>query len=187
MEPHDYQYKIIIIGDSSTGKSCLAERFTLDKYNYDSITTIGIEFFQQYISSNNAIIKLQIWDTAGQETYQSICKSYYRDAAGVILCFDNKKSFSNLPKWMKAIKDNCLDNCQILLVGTKSDINNVPATEIDNFITRHDLDYISTSAKNSSNVNECFKKITDLVYATGQFNKRVNKMEPKKASFFCCI
>ncbi len=180
---YDYLFKIIIIGDSYVGKSCLLRRYTDCMYNDDNCTTIGIEFGEQYSKCDKSIIKLQLWDTAGQEAYYSICKSYYRDAAGIILCFDltNRSSFFNIKKWLSDIRKECLYPNRILLVGTKCDLSNIQIThdEIMTFVKKEDLTYIKVSSKKDINVQECFTKLTNIIYEDFILNKKNDIPEHK--------
>lgn len=84
----EYLFKYIIIGDSNVGKSCIVQRFIEGEFNSELENTIGVEFGAKEISINQKLVKLQIWDTAGQEAFQSITRSYYRSAAGALLCYD---------------------------------------------------------------------------------------------------
>jgi Ras-related protein Rab-2A len=102
MASYSYLFKYIVIGDTSVGKSCLLLQFLEKKFKFDHDTTIGVEFGSKIITVKDKHIKLQIWDTAGQETFKSITRSYYRGSIGVILVYDitNRDSFNNISKWL---------------------------------------------------------------------------------------
>lgn len=200
----DHCFKIIIIGDSFTGKSCLVERYIQNKFDSDNVTTIGIEFYQRFVEHDGKIIKLQFWDTAGQEAYHSICKSYYRDAAGIIICFSrhDRNSFMHVNKWLNEVKTECKNPNRVLLVGTKSDYNKfgggVTSDEIYTFAKKNNLEYIETSAKHNIGVEDCFKKITEIIYNDYDKNILVDKIdsiipldtitddEPNKSHCYIC-
>lgn len=122
---YGYVFKFILVGDSGVGKSSMLYRFTEDKFDAEHNVTIGVEFGMKMIKINDRNIKLQIWDTAGQETFRSITRSYYREAAGVILCYDvtNRKSFNDIIGWLEDIRKTS-DVANIILVGTKTDLEN---------------------------------------------------------------
>ena len=102
MSSYSYLFKYIVIGDTSVGKSCLLLQFLEKKFKFDHDTTIGVEFGSKIINVKDKQIKLQIWDTAGQETFKSITRSYYRGSIGVVLVYDitNRDSFNNVSKWL---------------------------------------------------------------------------------------
>ena len=115
--------KLLIIGESSVGKSCLLLRFAEDKFNENFLTTIGIDFKVRKETIDDAKVKLQIWDTAGQEKFRTITKAYYRGANGILLVFDVTKrdSFNKTRSWMTSIKESITDPVDIVLVGNKAD------------------------------------------------------------------
>lgn len=100
-------------------------QFLEKKFKFDHDTTIGVEFGSKIISVNDKQIKLQIWDTAGQETFKSITRSYYRGSIGVILVYDitNRDSFNNIMKWLDETKNYANDKVTMLLVGNKTDLD----------------------------------------------------------------
>lgn len=124
----DYIFKYIIIGNSGVGKSCIVNRFINNEYTDELESTIGVEFGAKVIDlendSKNAKVKLQIWDTAGQETFQSITRSYYRSAAGALLVYDitNKDSLESCENWLNEARTNGNEEMVIGLVGNKSDL-----------------------------------------------------------------
>ena len=121
---YDYLFKLIIIGDSGIGKSCLLNRFADDIFTDSYISTIGVDFKIRTIEVNGRLCKLQIWDTAGQERFRTITSSYYRGAHGIILVFDitNPESFANCEMWLTEVQRYATDQVKIILVGTKSDL-----------------------------------------------------------------
>jgi Ras-related protein Rab-1A len=158
---YDLLFKILIIGDSGVGKSCLLLKFT-DRYFNDSyISTIGVDFKIQTIQLDNKIIKLQIWDTAGQDRFKTITTSYYRGSHGIVIVYDitDKESFLNVHNWLEEINKYASDNVKILLVGNKCDLQNhrqVSIQEGKELANRLNIPFIEASAKDSTNVQQLF-------------------------------
>jgi small GTP-binding protein len=124
----DYIFKYIVIGNSGVGKSCIVNRFISDEYTEELESTIGVEFGAKVVQlegeGRNHTVKLQIWDTAGQETFQSITRSYYRSAAGALLVYDitNKETLTSCENWLNEARTNGNEEMVICLVGNKSDL-----------------------------------------------------------------
>lgn len=120
----DYIFKFVVIGDSSVGKSCLVLQFIEGVFNPDQENTIGVEFGAKVADVNGTKVKIQIWDTAGQEAFQSITRSYYRGAAGALVVFDltKEESFKNAERWLDETKNNGSDEMVVCLVGNKVDL-----------------------------------------------------------------
>ena len=126
MTDYDYLFKFIIIGDSNVGKSCLMLQFIERKFKSFIDPTIGVEFGSKKMDISGKVVKLQIWDTAGQENFRSITRSYFRGAIGALLVFDitNRQSFIDIEKWLKEVKSNTTSNIEMILVGNKCDLKN---------------------------------------------------------------
>ncbi|XP_016140850.1 ras-related protein Rab-13-like isoform X2 [Sinocyclocheilus grahami] len=121
---YDFLFKLLLIGDSGVGKTCLIIRFAEDNFNSTYISTIGIDFKVKTIEFEGKKVKLQVWDTAGQERFKTITTAYYRGAMGIILVYDitDEKSFENIQNWMKSIKENASVGVSRMLMGNKCDI-----------------------------------------------------------------
>ncbi|KAL8554034.1 hypothetical protein ACS0TY_002317 [Phlomoides rotata] len=121
---YDYLFKLLLIGDSSVGKSCLLLRFADDSYVDSYISTIGVDFKIRTVELDGKTIKLQIWDTAGQERFRTITSSYYRGAHGIIIVYDvtEMESFNNVKQWLNEIDRYANDSVCKLLVGNKCDL-----------------------------------------------------------------
>jgi len=158
---YDYLFKLLLIGDSGVGKSCLLLRFADDTYTESYISTIGVDFKIRTIDLNGKTIKLQIWDTAGQERFRTITSSYYRGAHGIIVVFDitDQVSFNNVKQWLQEIDRYACENVNKLLVGNKCDLTNKRVVEYNTAKEYADslgIPFLETSAKNSTNVEQAF-------------------------------
>ncbi|KAK5583044.1 hypothetical protein RB653_004634 [Dictyostelium firmibasis] len=158
---YDYLFKLLLIGDSGVGKSCLLLRFADDTYTESYISTIGVDFKIRTINLDGKIIKLQIWDTAGQERFRTITSSYYRGAHGIIVVYDvtDHVSFNNVKQWMQEIQRYACDSVTRLLVGNKCDL--IEKKIVDTSTAREYADsvgipFLETSAKSSANVEQAF-------------------------------
>jgi len=158
---YDYLIKLLLIGDSGVGKSCLLLRFSDDSFTPSFITTIGIDFKIRTIELEGKRIKLQIWDTAGQERFRTITTAYYRGAMGILLVYDvtDDKSFQNIRNWIRNIEQHASENVNKILIGNKCDL--VDKKVIDTargkaLADEYGIKFLECSAKNSINVDEAF-------------------------------
>lgn len=157
----DALFKLLIIGDSGVGKSCLLLRFADDTYTESYISTIGVDFKIKTIELEGKTIKLQIWDTAGQERFRTITSSYYRGAHGIIIVYDvtDRESFDNVKQWMNEIDRYACEKVNTLLVGNKCDMESkrqVSYEEGQQFADEYGMPFLETSAKNATNVEKAF-------------------------------
>lgn len=164
-----YLFKYIIIGDTGVGKSCLLLQFTDKRFQPMHDLTIGVEFGSRMISLDNKQIKLQIWDTAGQESFRSITRSYYRGAAGALLVYDitRRETFNHLTRWLEEARQNASGEMVIMLIGNKSDLEHrraVSFKEGEEFAREHGLIFLETSAKTAANVENAFLKTSEKIY-----------------------
>ncbi|KAF0694871.1 Aste57867_14271 [Aphanomyces stellatus] len=160
-QPGDYLFKLLLIGDSGVGKSCLLLRFADDTYTESYISTIGVDFKIRTIELDGKTIKLQIWDTAGQERFRTITSSYYRGAHGIIVVYDvtDQESFNNVKQWLHEIDRYACENVNKLLVGNKSDLTAKRVVSTDaakEFAESLGIEFLETSAKNAANVEKAF-------------------------------
>ena len=137
-------------------------QFTEDKFRDKHEITIGIEFAAKTIELNNKLVKIQIWDTAGHEAFQSITRTYYKGAVGALLVYDitNKQSFTHCEKWLNELKENGDKDVTIILVGNKCDLEKdrqISKEEGENFAEKNGLLFLETSAKEAKNIMEVFK------------------------------
>eukprot|EP00450_Noctiluca_scintillans_P038184 CAMPEP_0194479604 /NCGR_PEP_ID=MMETSP0253-20130528/2672_1 /TAXON_ID=2966 /ORGANISM="Noctiluca scintillans" /LENGTH=204 /DNA_ID=CAMNT_0039318855 /DNA_START=56 /DNA_END=670 /DNA_ORIENTATION=- len=158
---YDYLFKLLLIGDSGVGKSCLLLRFADDTYTESYISTIGVDFKIRTLEHEGKTIKLQIWDTAGQERFRTITSSYYRGAHGIIIVYDvtDKESFNNVKNWVGEIDKYAADGVNKLLVGNKCDLASkkvVSTDEAKELADSLNIRLLEASAKNAHNVEEAF-------------------------------
>ncbi|KAL4431188.1 hypothetical protein ABPG75_006444 [Micractinium tetrahymenae] len=164
-QDYDYLIKLLLIGDSGVGKSCLLLRFAEDSFTSSFITTIGIDFKIKKVLIDGKWVKLQIWDTAGQERFRTITSAYYRGAMGILLVYDvtDEASFNNIRNWMKNIEQHASDNVVKVLVGNKSDMDEskraVPYSRGQALADEFRMQFFETSAKNNTNVDEVFQSV----------------------------
>lgn len=170
MEPeYDYLFKIIIIGDSSVGKSSVLARFVEDRFSAQYISTIGVDFRIKTVQVDNKIIKLQMWDTAGQERFRTITSSYYRGCHGVICVADltDKESFKSIDKWINEVNQySSYPDIPKILFGNKVDLTNkivVHTKYAEERAREYGMMYYETSAKNGQGVEEGFNYFTEKV------------------------
>lgn len=166
---YSYLFKYIIIGDTGVGKSCLLLQFTDKRFQPVHDLTIGVEFGARMININSKQIKLQIWDTAGQEAFRSITRSYYRGAAGALLVYDvtRRETFNHLTNWLEDARQHSNSNMVIMLIGNKSDLDSkreVRKEEGEGFAREHGLVFMETSAKTAANVEEAFINTAEEIY-----------------------
>ncbi|XP_030296599.1 ras-like GTP-binding protein YPT1 isoform X2 [Sparus aurata] len=165
----DYLFKLLLIGDSGVGKSCLLLRFADDTYTESYISTIGVDFKIRTIDMDGKTVKLQIWDTAGQERFRTITSSYYRGAHGIIIVYDvtEQESFNNVKQWLDEIDRYACENVSRLLVGNKSDLVSkkvVDAATAQELASSLKVSFLETSAKSSDNVERAFLTMASEIH-----------------------
>lgn len=198
MDGYDYVLKILICGEALVGKTCLLNKYCLDKYPENYASTIGVDFQIKTVDLDNGTkLKLQLWDTAGQERFYSIVKSYFRGAHIALLCYDvtNFLSFKKLPKWIEDIKKFAREHTQIVVVGTKIDdeyYRIIDRKLAEEFAKNHGADYAEISSKLMDHdelhkimLNNVLTRMTDLpeLYGLVDFKVHVEKEITKQD---CC-
>lgn len=161
----DLQIKLLMIGDSGVGKTCLLLRYANDSFSPTFITTIGIDFKIKTVCLDNTVVKLQIWDTAGQERFRTITTSYFRGAQGILLVYDvcDRGSFENISNWIGQIEQHADINVTKVLIGNKCDADpsKIQVTEAEGqaLADQYGIKFFLTSAKNNLNVTEAFESV----------------------------
>uniref|UniRef100_A0AAX7U456 small monomeric GTPase n=1 Tax=Astatotilapia calliptera TaxID=8154 RepID=A0AAX7U456_ASTCA len=199
---YDYLFKLLLIGDSGVGKTCVLFRFSEDAFNSTFISTIGIDFKIRTIELDGKKIKLQIWDTAGQERFRTITTAYYRGAMGIMLVYDitNEKSFENIKNWIRNIEEHASADVEKMVLGNKCDINDkrqVSKEMGEKLALEYGIKFMETSAKSNINV-ENVSTLSARTHGTVNLirhegntpqgsSQGVKISEPqKKTSFFRC-
>ena len=166
----DLSFKIIIIGDSGVGKSCLSIRASRNYFEDFYSPTVGFEFLTFNINIEDQNIKLQIWDTCGQEVYRSLICSFYRSASLAIIVYsiDSEESFKNVENWLNDIKNQSSPDIKIFLIGNKADLEDkrqVPKEIGEKFVNEHKLNFFSeASAKTGFNIQNIFIEAAKELY-----------------------
>ncbi|KAJ8601612.1 hypothetical protein CTAYLR_009771 [Chrysophaeum taylorii] len=162
-------FKLVLLGDTAVGKSCLVVRFVRDEFFEFQEPTIGAAFLTQSVNLENATVKFEIWDTAGQERYRSLAPMYYRGAAAAIVVYDitNKESFNGAKSWVKELQRRGDPNVVIALAGNKADLHTkrrVEYEEAQKYAEENCILHMETSAKNATNVKDLFREIGEVMY-----------------------
>lgn len=189
------KYKVIMVGDSTVGKTSLVN-FYVDKVVCDDfVSTVGVDFKNKSLIINDQEIVLQIWDTAGQEKFRSITKSYFRRADAIVVVFDinNRDTFNAVQAWMTSIEEQLDRKVPIALIGNKLDIGQqIPYQEIDQVAEKYKVQYFSTSAKTGEGIEECFLYIANSIFENAQNpheeeeDIQIDKYSGKKGKKDCC-
>ena len=181
----DYIFKVLVIGDSSVGKSNLLLRFSDNIFHETFLPTIGVDFKIKNVTVKDKSVKLNIWDTAGQERFKTITAAYYKGAHGILVVFDitDRESFNNVTNWLNEIKKNAGVNVVKILIGNKSDLESgrkVSFEEANKMAESQGMVYLETSAKNRINVDESFMELTKSIYEQLPEKDKMSKGEGQK-------
>ena len=170
----DSVYKVLLLGDTKVGKTCFLMRYTDNTFQETHMSTIGLDYRLKTMKlSSGKNVKVQIWDTAGQDRFRAITKNYFKGAHGIILIYDvtDDQSFDNVSNWIDQIKEEASDNVIILLVGNKIDDvdhRKIQTENGENLANTFKLDFFETSAKTGENVEKTFQtliqKIDEIYY-----------------------
>ena len=192
---YDYIFKLVLIGDTCVGKSCILVRFSDDIFDDNYVTTIGVDFRFKTMVVKNKVVKIQIWDTAGQERYRSITTAYYRGAAAIIICCDctNKESFNNIKNWVEEIgKYTDKDAVDKMVFMNKCDLTEercIKKDEIDKFEKENGIKVLEVSAKTGEGIDKGFEYIIEKLIDKND-NKNSNTLTLKGEGFInkdgCC-
>ncbi len=179
---YEFVGKALVVGDSGAGKTSLMLRYCRNQFFYSQPISVGVDFAVKNIQVDNKEVRVQIWDTAGQEKYRSVVTGYFQKAHGIVLTYavNDRESFNSLPSWIEEIKQKAPEDVAIVLVGAKADIGEIPAqsepdkeprkisfSEGKAFADKHGIKFFEVSSKDNVNVDEVFyemaKKIKTLL------------------------
>lgn len=193
-----HTFKILTIGESGVGKTCILRRFVEDKFLKNHLATIGIDFKTKNIIVDGVQVKLKIWDTAGQERFRNITNQYYKGADGIILVYDvtDRLSFEKIREWMNQIKQNTTENeIGLVLLGNKCDADPREIYESDGIELGKELgiQYFESSAMNNINISESFNFLAKQILSKKKIdtptkgnNTTLNTTQKKKKKDGCC-
>ena len=202
MEENEQIFKVITLGDSGVGKTSIITRFTSDTFKEHPISNSGnVFYFKDVVLKDGTKIKLKLIDTAGQEKYRAMAKSYYKNAQGILFVFayDNKKSFDHMEKWLESYKDNVSDQegISLFLIGNKCDVENKEIKDdlIEGLKKRTNIqDYIKVSAKSNIGIDELFNSLSEKMFKQNkkyddnkQFNELLITKKKKKKNSDACV
>ena len=167
---YDLNFKMIVIGDAGVGKSCLSNKATKDTFEDFYQATVGFEFLTFNAKIDNKVVRLQIWDTCGQEIYRSLISSFYRNSslAMMVYAIDSKESFNHIDSWLKEVKIQSSPDIKIFLIGNKADLEGkrqVPIEIAKKYAIENDINFVEeTSAKTGFNAQKIFLEAIKILY-----------------------
>ena len=185
-ESYDLLFKLILIGDSCVGKSNILLKYLKNEFDPNSRATVGVEFGTKNIVINEKKIKIQIWDTAGEERYRSITSAYYKGAKGAFIVYDitRKSTFVNIDKWISDLKLNGDQNICIIILGNKSDLDDKREVSTEDGIKKSEMfktAFLETSALNGSNIDKAFDELIEQIIKNNKnYFEENNKKEIDK-------
>ena len=200
MSDPKYTFKILTLGESGVGKTCILRRFVENKFSKNHLATIGIDFKTKTISIKGYEVKLKIWDTAGQERFRNITNQYYKGADGIILVYDltNKESMLKIKDWMEQIQQNTTSSeIALVLVANKVDLNRVITNDESLSLSQQlKIKSFETSALSGDGIDEIFqyltmeiinkKKLDDSINGNGMVLDKNFKQKKEKDKKDCC-
>jgi Ras-related protein Rab-6A len=188
-------FRVVMIGDSSVGKTSIISRFLRDTFDTEELSTIGVLYDSFVSHCNGYCVEIQLWDTAGQEQYRALGPVYYRNAAAAIVVFDvsNRVSFHHLADWMRAFRNVCADTAVVIVVANKCDRGDrtVPTEEGKAAAKAYDAAYVETSAKTGQGVQILFDELVQtlapsVVAAEGSDPRKTLLMGQEDERKQCC-
>ena len=178
----DFKFKVVIVGDTSVGKTNLVKRFINNSFSKETKATVGVEFMSQSYIIDNKIYKVELWDTAGQERYKAITAAYYKGAKGALIVYDvtSKETFDNVDKWHNDLTTKGSPNINIVIVGNKTDLKDKIVINTDMSQKKAQflqVPFMETSALDASNVKEAFYLLIQKMYLS-LINKSKEEKKP---------
>ena len=169
---YDVKCQLLIIGNSNVGKTSIITRFTNGTFSPNYLATVGVDNYTKIETIDNKNVQIKLWDTAGQEKYKSLTKSFFRGAEGVILVYDitNLESFTDLKLWINSIKENLgeeKESIPSIIVGNKIDLGEreISLEEANKFCKDNNYEYFETSAKTGENIDKSFRALVKKILA----------------------
>ena len=164
----NYLLKYIIIGDSAVGKSNILTQYVYEKFSEEFQSTLGVEFAAKNAVIDNKIYRIQIWDTAGTESFRSITRAYYKNSVCAFIVYDitKRETFENVQVWLDDIKNQCPQTVLLVLVGNKLDLENerqISYEEGESFAQKNNMYFFETSAKTGVNIENLFLKSAETI------------------------
>ena len=209
-DEYDYLFKLIIVGDSNVGKTNIMSKYIKDQFNINSKSTIGVEFGAKNLDIDGKIFRIQVWDTAGQETFRSITRAYYKNSVCAFVVYDisNRTTFDNIKTWVEDCKRLSPKAVLMILIGNKTDLEEkreVSYEEGSIYASKHGMLFYECSAKTGQNIDKIFiestreidKRIKDGFYDLSNENCIIkqgtmtssitlNNNKNKEESGYCC-
>ncbi|XP_003743772.1 GTP-binding protein ypt2 [Galendromus occidentalis] len=178
-------FKILVLGDSNVGKTCIVHRFCDERFYDTYISTIGIDFKQKIINLDGTPVKLQIWDTAGQERFRTLTTAYYRGAMGILIMYDvtNMDSFNHLTYWFRNVEENASPDVVKVLVGNKCDATSqrqVEASQLAKMAEQLDIAHFECSCKQNINIQEVFITLARLIQKQKEEKEKLGEADDTK-------
>ena len=174
-----YIFKVLLIGNSDVGKSSLILRYVDQIWNDVFVPTIGVDFKVKSLEVDKKLVKMQIWDTAGQERFRNVISSYFKGAHGILLIYDitAKDSFKELENWLGEVERNANSQVLKILIGNKCDLEDrreISKDEGEAFAMRNGMQFMETSAKLNTNVNEAFEALAKIMVESSNKRNAIN-------------
>jgi small GTP-binding protein len=179
--------QLLIIGDSTVGKTSILYQYTNNQFLSQHLATVGIDYYNKDEMINDKLVRVKIWDTAGQERYKSLTSTFFRNAQGIILVYDvtNPETFDNLKYWIQSINNNLgvQSNVKKIIIGNKIDLpREVLKDEAESLANEYGIKYFETSAKDNINIKESIRFCVEISIAdksNTMSNNNTKKIEPK--------
>ena len=191
----DYTIKLLIVGDSSVGKSNFIYRFIENSFCEEYLATTGIDLKTANMKIKDKMIRVQLWDSAGQEKYRAITKNLFLKVLGALVFYDitNENSFNNLKEWVKSIREECGVHMQMIIIGNKNDLEDkrVVKNVAEAYAREQKIEYMETSSKTGENVQEAIISLCEKILKSEELSKDLS-FTLDKSSFFlkkkkkCC-
>ena len=178
---YDHKCQLLIIGDSTVGKTSILSRFANGTFNANYLATVGLDNFTKDETIDDKNVHIKIWDTAGQERFKALTKGFFRNAEGIMIVYDvtNQETFDSLKNWIQSIKDNMgndfMERVPIVIIGNKidSDEREVKTEDAESFCKQQNYPYFETSAKTGENIDSTVRFLVKKVIESNSDNKNI--------------